>query len=512
MDSIVIFVILIVTIVLLICAKYTQRLSVWKHQGVESVNFWQLYKRSKTLTFGMNIGEEYQQMFTERKPFRVIELLFTSVLVVQDPQAIKDIMIKNFEHFPDRGFYVNQHEALSHNLLRIDYALWKPLRQKLSPTFSPGKLRKMFPTLEKVAKQLVTVLGDKCQADGNEAIDIYDLCACFITDVIGILIFGITCNSLQDPNAEVRRQCDRALTDNLNPFLDMVGVKFPKLLQFFNVYAYSKETNEFYKRLFMDNMEYREKNNVHHNDLMDLLIDIKNTIPQNAKEFQYTRTLDQLASQLAIFFIAGFDTTSGTLSCALYELAKNFEMQDKARKEILQTMVKYKGHITYDSLKDMKFIKAVLQETLRKYSIAPVTIRICRHPCKITTSCGSSLDIETGNIFLLPLYGIHHNPDLFPDPDKFSPERYTNQLGKENGGINDFNNILAFGAGPKICIGEHFARLQITYGLSMLLSEFEFSACPETPKELKFDIRKKHILSVSDGIRLKVDKLIKRDH
>uniref|UniRef100_A0A1I8NQQ7 Cytochrome P450 n=1 Tax=Stomoxys calcitrans TaxID=35570 RepID=A0A1I8NQQ7_STOCA len=275
MNSLVTFLLLVVILLILLYAKYRQKIRFWKRHGVESISLLELYKRSKKKPWGINLNKFYQQMYAEKKPFKVIELLFESLLLVQDLEAIKDIMITNFESFPDRGLYVNHREALSANVSRLDYDMWKPLRMKMSPTFSPAKLRHMFPNLLGVAKQLVAVLGEQCDDGQGGAVQMFDLCARFTTDIIGNVAFGIECNSLREPNTEFRVQGNRAFYQTLNPLWDMIGAKFPKLMALFNVHVFSREANEFFKKVFRDTMEHRQKNNIRRNDFMDLLLELQ---------------------------------------------------------------------------------------------------------------------------------------------------------------------------------------------------------------------------------------------
>uniref|UniRef100_A0A1I8PV21 Cytochrome P450 n=1 Tax=Stomoxys calcitrans TaxID=35570 RepID=A0A1I8PV21_STOCA len=450
---------------------------------------------------GLAINEYYPQMYAQQKAFKVIPGLFTSMLVVQDLHAIRDILITQFENFPDRGFYVNHREALSANITHLDYKLWKPLRQRMSPSFSPAKVRYMFPTLLQVAAEFVTVFRDECHQQAN-IVEIYDLCARFTTDFIGNVIFGIQCNSLSEPKSEFRIEGDKAFYQLRKPHLDFFAVKFSRIMQFFNIRVFDKRSNEFFIRVFRQSLEHREKNNLRRNDFMDLLIDLKK---QHENDEEMPLSLEMLAGQVFAFFIGGIETTSCTMSYALYELAKNHQIQDKAREEILQVLLKNQQQFNYECLKDLTYLKAIIQESLRLYPIVPTMPRICRRKCTIKTDAKSAVTIKPDTPVLIPIYGVQHNPDFYPQPDRFLPERFT----EEENANRDPCTFLAFGGGPKICIGELLARMLITLGLAMLLSEFRFSMCERTPQELAFDPENMFILYVKGGIHLKVEILKK---
>uniref|UniRef100_A0A1I8P608 Cytochrome P450 n=1 Tax=Stomoxys calcitrans TaxID=35570 RepID=A0A1I8P608_STOCA len=253
----------------------------------------------KQQPWGLVINKYYRQMCSENRAFKVIEGLLVSVVVVQDLEAIRDIMITQFDSFPDRGFYVNPRDALSVNLARLDYDLWKPLRQKMSPSFTPAKIRYMYPTLQRVAKQFVEVLKDECQRLANQ-IEIYDLCARYTTDFIGNVVFGLECNSLHEPNTEFRIEGDKAFYQIRKPYLDLFAIKFSKLMRFFNVRAFDKQSNDFFTRVFKESMELRIKSNERRNDLMDLLVDLKR---EHEHDQEMPLTLEILVGQVFAFFI-----------------------------------------------------------------------------------------------------------------------------------------------------------------------------------------------------------------
>uniref|UniRef100_A0A1I8Q344 Cytochrome P450 n=1 Tax=Stomoxys calcitrans TaxID=35570 RepID=A0A1I8Q344_STOCA len=193
------------------------------------------------------------------------------------------------------------------------------------------------------------------------------------------------------------------------------------------------------------------------------------------------------------------------MTYALYELATNPPIQEKVRGEILQIMAKHKRNLTYESLKDMKFLKAVIQETLRKNTIVGFMPRVCRCSCTVRTSCNSPLTIQQGTSVLIPIHGVLHNPDLYADPDTFLPERFLE--GEEEANKIDRCSFMAFGIGPKVCIGEPFARLELSLALALLLSEFQFSVCDKTPSKLIFDPKKRFMSTVKNGVHLSVKRL-----
>lgn len=119
-----------------------------------------------------------------------------------------------------------------------------------------------------------------------------------------------------------------------------------------------EDVSQFYSKVARDTVEFREKNHIARNDFLDVLIKMKNQAPNGTTEEPLT--LDELAAQTFLFFIAGFETSSSTLSFGLYELAKNPDVQIKARQIINQALQKYNGEITFEMLLDIPYIDHII--------------------------------------------------------------------------------------------------------------------------------------------------------
>lgn len=130
----------------------------------------------------------------------------------------------------------------------------------------------------------------------------------------------------------------------------------------------------------------------------------------------------------------------------MYELALNLDIQEKLRDEIKTAIQNNDGKLTYDMLFDLEYLDQVIKESLRKYPPIPDSVRKCTNEYKIP---GTNLIIPKGTTLELPIYSFHHDPEYFPDPKKFDPERFSPQ--NEN---NRHSFVyLPFGDGPRNCLG-----------------------------------------------------------
>lgn len=114
----------------------------------------------------------------------------------------------------------------------------------------------------------------------------------------------------------------------------------------------------------------------------------------------------------------------------------------------------------------------VISETMRKYPTLSGLMRYCTK--SITTSDGYK--IEPGDTVLIPVWSLHHDPEYFPDPEKFDPERFSEQ----NKELIKPYTYLPFGEGPRMCIGMRFGQLQTKVGLITILRKCRVEPCAAT--------------------------------
>lgn len=280
-------------------------------------------------------------------------ILFQPVVLLLDLDLIKNVFISDFNTFPNRGFYHNlKDDPLSGNLFRLEGNEWKAVREKLTPTFSSGKMKYMFPTVVKVAHTFVEVLEKTIKYSSE--VEMKDLCARFTTDVVGTVAFGLECNSLNDPQNEFRTVGDKAFT-SLHPILETLFARYQSLARYFHLKVYSQMFNKFYTNIISQNIEYRTKNNIRRPDFLDILIELRNN-KQNGK---FGLSLEEIVGQSFVFFVGGFETSSSTMTYCLYELAKNPDIQNKARQVILKALKEHNNELSYECLQDMSYLNQI---------------------------------------------------------------------------------------------------------------------------------------------------------
>ncbi|PNF35809.1 putative cytochrome P450 6a14 [Cryptotermes secundus] len=450
-------------------------------------------------------GEKCGGTYTFTKP----------TFIFRDPEIIKNVLVKDFASFHDRGFYVNEEtEPLSGHLFFLCGNRWRNLRAKLTPTFTSGKMKMMFQTLVESGHELGTILEET--ANNEEIIEIKDTLARYSTDVISSCAFGIQCNCLKNPDAEFRQWGRKVFQASVKSAIigSLLGI-FPFLVNVLKIRGLDPKVSKYFRSMVQDTVNYREKDNIKRNDFLQLLIQIKNE-GKVEEEHSYPKqnghgnknrsgesgfSMNSLAAQAFAFFLGGFETSSTTMTFCMYELSLHQDIQERLREEIDAVLKKHEGNITYEAIQEMKYLDKVVAETLRKYPVVPILNRECTKAYKIPDT---DIVLEKGIRTVIPILGLHHDPKYYPDPERFDPERFS-----EEEKAKRHNYVyLPFGEGPRICIGMRFGLMQTKVGLVSLLSKYQFSVSKRTPVPLVFET-KSFNLSPVGGMWLQIKKRVK---
>ena len=166
--------------------------------------------------------------------------------------------------------------------------------------------------------------------------------------------------------------------------------------------------------------------------------------------------------------LAGRDTTAATMSWIIYEMSNYPETWSKLRREVLSVLGSH-GTPTYETLKDMNYVKNILNEVLRLHPAVPVNMRQALETTTIPGKPGESdIVLLKGDTVTLNTIGMHLRPDLYPpisetfaDPAIFSPERWECWSPKPW-------TYTPFHGGSRICVGQNFALTEMAFCCKLL--------------------------------------------
>ncbi|XP_029164735.1 cytochrome P450 6k1-like [Nylanderia fulva] len=496
---------LIILIVSIIIAYFymTRKFKYWKQRGVAEIsptpftgNFTEcaLMKKAPGLLLHelheQAKGEPYVGLFMFDKPF----------LLIRDPEVIKHILVKNFNHFCNRYFIPNETDRLGYaNLFFVNNPVWKMLKLKMTQAFTPNKLRKMVNLIDECAKNLVNYLDSMDLGDDGKIINVKELCAKFTTDVIGSTAFGLNTNSFKHPDAEFCRYGSMMFSGPVRSFEISMTVFMPTLSRLFGVTFFSKPIDAFFRKVFWETMAERRESGETRNDILDILIKLKDEHgDEDIEGFKFDG--DELLAQAGIFFAAGYETSSTTMYFALYELALNLEVQNRVREEIFDTLIECDGKITYEMIMSLSYLEMVFLEVLRMY---PPLEYLQRATTEAYNMPNSNLVLEKDTPIFISIRGLHYDPNHFPNPDKFDPERFN----EENRRKRPMCVHLPFGDGPRGCIGSRMAFVEMKLAFIKFLLNFEVTPCEKTLIPMKLDPMSIMTTPIGDAMHLNVRKI-----
>ncbi|XP_018363633.1 PREDICTED: cytochrome P450 9e2-like [Trachymyrmex cornetzi] len=386
------------------------------------------------------------------------------VLMLRDPEVIKDVVIKNFDTFTNNPALADTNDyVLSQNLFGLQNAKWRHVKNLLSPFFTSHKLKTIFTLMSKhaadFAELMLTLPADKSDVNMKDIFDRYT------NDVVALCIYGMKIDSIRNPTNKFY-VCGKDITY-------MSAIRSIKI------------KNE---------IVIRNAEHVSRPDMIQLMLD------NRGKEGQIQLDVDDIVAQAYAFYFASFETTSSVMSFITYKIATNPSIRVKLRQEIDELLNESDGNVTYEAVNKLKYLDAVIKEALRLFSPFVVE-RVCGKAYKLPPALPGekSFTINKGMIIWIPLYAIHHDEKYYDNPEEFRPERFLN-----NDQDNNYRSIFyfPFGLGSRMCIGRRFGLLMIKVVLFHLLARCELKQCPKT-SSIKFS-EKNLLMMPKDGFWLNI--------
>lgn len=460
-------------------------------------------------------------------------------VIVKDPKLLRQIQIKDFGAFQSRGVtstFSVYHWSAKNSVFNTPAERWKEMRSLLTPTFTSGKMRQMCDLLSACTDEFLAVLEGKVGGAFNIDNDFQRL----TMDVIVRAAFGMSMgfqkgiegspqeNLLETAKEAVKPSIIPGIRLFMNCFSEFGLLWRPFLLLF--GWAF-KQPVEFLTDDLDSIIEFRRANPTNvsgrREDLLQLMLDASvdhdaaieldqlaasegesesaaageaeaRTQSSGSKKCYMSKL--EIRANAATFLLAGFETTSTALVFTTYLLAKFQDVQDKLRNEVLQTLEEH-GAFNYDVIFGMKYLEKVFCESLRYY---PPVVGFTTRTAGGDYQYGK-LRIPSGVAVVVPTYQLHHDPELWAEPEKFDPERFS----PENRAKMDPMAFQPFGSGPRNCVGMRFAQLEAKLTLAKMVAKYK----------LHLDDRHKEPLTVASttilaypkgGVWIRLEKLSQR--
>ncbi|XP_055350166.1 uncharacterized protein LOC129596817 [Paramacrobiotus metropolitanus] len=454
-------------------------------------------------------------------------------IVTSDLEMLRHIMVKDFSHFANRRDFGVKGPIMELNVAALKDQHWKDVRSVLLPAFTSGKLKQMNNLFKECCDDLLGRLDQL--AIGDEEFSAKDLYGRLALDVIATTFFATKVNSQKDPNSNFAKNAKKVFEFSfvaLPAFLSMIFPKVKLVMKFFGMQTFNKVAMEFFVTHTAQIIQMRKETKQNRRDFLQLMLNsmksdnimtdtkptqtltrvhseaepdvasaamiLSGTRDKPISQSNYKLSLEELVAQSVICFLAGYDTTASTLTFMTYCLATHPDIQERLRKEI-RTVLADKDVIEYDDLAEMTYLDQCVNETLRLY---PPLSRIERE-CGVEWTY-EGVTYEKGTLVAIPMFTIHRNPEYWPEPEMYNPDRFSKE---ERANIKPYT-FLTFGQGPRNCIGMRFALYEIKMVMASILKKYRFVQSPKTQVPLVLKDESVGLVTPEKGIWIaKINKL-----
>ncbi len=387
-------------------------------------------------------------------PLTRVNLMDLPLFSVSDADLVHEILVTQAENF-GKGASTSKflEPLLGSGLLTSEGEMHKQHRKLLAPAFAAKRVQAYGTSMVAETAQSLAPWRD------GDVVEVLPQMMGLTLAIAGRTLF----------NADVRG--DAALVDRgLTMAMESVQAALTSPLQVPFDVPLPRNIRMRKAVAMLDSVVYRlirerRGSGVDHGDVMSMLL---LTRGEDGAGFTDVQIRDEVMTMI----LAGHETTANALSWTLYELGRHAEIRARVEAEVDQVLA---GRLpTVDDLPQLPYTLQVLEESLRLHP--PVWIT-SREALRDVTLGGHQFAANT--IFTINVRGIHRRHDYYPDPETFRPERMTAAEKK----ARPRNRYLPFGAGPRVCIGAHFALMEAHLILATLVQRVSLRPVSTTPVE-----------------------------
>lgn len=294
-------------------------------------------------------------------------------LLLKDPEMIRQVLVKDFDHFVDRRKVQLHSEPIFNSMLSmLEGQEWKNVRSVMSPTFTTGKIRRMFEHFNHCGGNLVEFVKSKpVTSPDSHDIVVKEAISRYLVDIIGATAFGMETNSLKDENSVFYKMAKRQSEFSMLKMLKVIVAFLVPFLTRLGLKMSDPESLNFFEEICRTALKNREATKEKRDDFLQLMIETRrgelqmddSELDSFEKDAQLNKgkgkvvlTDELITAQSMLFFLAGLDTTGSVLCFAPYFLALDPDIQKKLYDEVAEIMKEKDGQLDYDSINGMEYL------------------------------------------------------------------------------------------------------------------------------------------------------------
>ncbi|XP_062551978.1 cytochrome P450 4d8-like [Armigeres subalbatus] len=390
---------------------------------------------------------------------------------------------------------------LGQGLLISSGEKWFHRRRIITPTFHFKVLEQFVTVFNKETDMMVENLQKHV---GGSEFDIYDYVTLMALDSICETSMGTSVHAQKNPTNRYVQNVKRMSILVLYHSISMLA-GMPLLYNILHPNAYEqrkiiKELHEFTISVIESRRQQLESGKLKQMDsntqeelyskpkmtFLDLLLNV-------TVEGKPLSNSD-IREEVDTFMFEGHDTTTSGISFTIYQLALNQPIQDKLYDEILSILGNTNSDVelTFQTLQDFRYLESIIKESMRLFPPVPFIGRTSVEDLEMNGTI-----VKAGQEFLVPIYVIHRNAKIYPDPERFDPERFSDTAESKRGPYD----YIPFSAGSRNCIGQRYAMMEMKVTLIKLIKNFRILP-GESMKQLR--VKSDLVLRPDRGIPVKL--------
>ncbi len=440
---------------------------------IVNISIFELLKNSANIKLDF-----FKDMHTKYGNTFQLNILDRRAVLSTEPEVAKYILVDNNKNYTKSFAYDIIKIFLGEGLLTAEGEYWKRQRRLAQPAFHKQKLDLMFSNMltetEKSISKINRYADTELLFDFNKVL--YEL----TLNIVNKTLFYNEVGNTTDAVYDLVSQASEFITDRINQPIRMPDwIPSPQNLR-------EKKVLKSMDKVFYGIIKKRRNTTSSHEDLLSMLMDAID------EDTGAGMTDKQLRDEILTIFVAGHETTHNALAWIFYLLDKNSDKLEILLNEIDE-------HITDDNIdalifRKMPYLKMVIEEGMRIFPPAWILGRKAIEDDNI-----NGYEIKKGTNVLLPIYLIHHDKNIWKNPEKFIPERFESEQIKSRHKYAYF----PFGGGPRLCIGNNFAIQEMQVALCLILKRFHVSIDKNFQPEMDplVTLRQKQIMFAKVSLR-----------
>jgi len=407
-----------------------------------------------------------------------------NVYLLNNPDYIEDVLVTNYKKFiKSRGLQVSK-RLLGNGLVTSEGEYHDLQRHLIQPTFYPKRIKSYSDMMIKQA-------NDMCNSWHDGAIlDIHKEMTKLTLAIICKTVLGYDIDPEHDEVGDALLTCMKYFNRLLMPFGELIE-KIPLLPINKGFQKAKKDLDSIVYSIIKEHRKKLDKGDdtESHDDLLLTLLQA-----QDEEAGIGRMTDEQLRDEVMTIFLAGHETTANALTWTYYLLSENPLIETRLQEELYSIFGNSRTPIMVDDVPKLQYTEKLLTESMRLFPPAWALGRQAIDDYKV-----GGYSVPKGSIILMSQYVMHRDPRYFPEPDRFNPDRWTEEFKKQLPRFSYF----PFGGGIRGCIGEPFAWLEGILLIATICRQWRLKHVPSHKVELKplITLRPKY------GMHMKISKI-----